>query len=113
MATGLLANGVCYESLTDATDAYFSSIPVASVINALGVTVQNAYIKYPLGWGVRQTSTSPLGVVTVDYNQYATVPVFPPCVAPSEFFYAGVEMGGWLVGTLVIGWAFTAFVKSL
>lgn len=112
MATGFLANRVCYETQPEAADAYFSGIPVATSISGT-TTLANSYFKSGTVWGFQQKATSSTGVITTNFSITAPVPVFPACAAPSEFFYAGVEMGGWLVGVLVIGWAFTALSKSL
>lgn len=98
MATGALSGGVCYESLSLATDAYFSALLPVSYIKSTGAYTTVEHVYNAGVWKHYSYTTSSTGVVTTDYLIVATPPVFPACYSPSEAFADGVN----------IGWAFAA-----
>lgn len=99
MATGALSGGVCYESLSLATDSYFSALPPSSALDAAtGITTQNSLVNTAGVWYRQQVSVSSAGVSSLVYSVPAVSPTFPACYAPSEAFADGVN----------IGWAFAA-----
>ncbi len=112
MATGSLADGVCYETALEATDAYFSGFPPFTFNSGTSTSVVS-YLKVATVWNKQQVTTTNKGVVTVNYTVPVTAPVFPACDSPTEFFNTGVSVGAAIVGVLVIGWAFHALAKAL
>ena len=108
MATGLLSVGVCHESLADAVDAYFSSMPVALSVDSVGNTVQASYVYFSPSWYLQNSVSGSSPVLTL-----AVPPQFVACGAPSEFFASGAAYGAALVGVMLLAWGFTAIAKVL
>lgn len=108
MATGFLSVGVCHESLADAVDAYFSSMPVALSINAAGNTVQASYVYSAPSWYQQYSVSGSASVLTL-----AVPPQFVACGAPSEYFVNGTIYGAGLVGIMLFAWGFSAAAKLL
>ncbi len=113
MATGFLANGTCYETVALARDAYFSGLPVASHFDAvLQLTITETYQQIAGAW-MRVTTQSNPWWSGVQASMPAIDPVYPACLAPSEFFNMGVEVGAAIVGVLVVSYGFYAAIKTL
>lgn len=114
MALGSLANGVCYENVAAATDAYFSGLPPVSAYDPVALILTTTDFHSVLGvWFQRQITVDALGVQLINFDVPAVLPAFPLCVAPSEYFNDGVIIGGAIVAVMFIGWAFVAMVKAL
>jgi len=111
MATGFLAEGVCFETLQDATDSHFSGIPVATIVTATS-TLQNSYFKAGTVWGYQQKSISPTGVITPVFSITAPVPAFPACFAPSEQYNDGLSFGFLIVSLMVTPWLLSQLKKA-
>lgn len=114
MATGLLANGVCFDASAQAIDAYFSSIPVSVFPDPLNAQVHQV-VKYELINGVWMRSvygSAPWGD-TLWASTVAVPPVFPPCDSPSDMFQTGLVVGSAMVGTLMLAWGFNMMRKAL
>lgn len=120
MATGSLSNGVCYESVDLATDAFYSSLPPSSfsvsapyLVNASwgdfvvtsGSVVTSFFVKPVAGpyaglWVSKVQSFDALGVAHLISQVPVNARAFPSCYAPSEAFNDGVSIGWAVVGSL-------------
>lgn len=113
MSTGTLSGGVCYESPSLATDAYFSAFPPSSALDAVtGVMTHNILVNIAGVWFRQQVSVSSAGVSSLVYSVPAVLPVLPSCYAPSESFADGVNIG-WAFSACMVIVVFVAFGKRL
>lgn len=108
VATGSLSAGVCYETVAEAVNAYFSAIPVALSVQPAGKIYEVSYIFLAPSWYQQFSVTGSAPVLTL-----APVPVFPACMAPSEFFQSGQAFALSLLTIVIVGWAFSAATKAL
>lgn len=113
MATGSLADGVCYESVGLATDAYFSGLPVQSVLSASGVLLTTQHVKDVAGdWNLKQVATDAVGVQSVVYQVVVSPSPFPACYSPAESFSDGMLIG-WAVVAVMVLVLFVSAAKKL
>jgi len=100
MATGFLAQGVCYASSSDAADALFSS---GSPSVVPGATTYTAWFEKAGGvWQLHRQSIA--GGVVTDLGATAQVaPTFPGC-DPTENFFDGLAVGWAVVALMAAAW---------
>lgn len=112
MATGFLANGTCFEDLNLARDAYYSSQPVVSHFDpVLNVTFADSF-QFLNGVWTRVTTASVPGW-TNNYSSFTAIdPPFPVCLAPSECFNMGVEIG-WALCSAMTVIVFVSFIRKV
>lgn len=109
MATGLLVNGICFETAILAQDAYFSS---QSVLLFSG----NFSLRYEQQNGVWHKIVERIqnnGTFSLVSDTVALVPVFPVCMAPSEQYLDGMTFGFLLVSVMLIPWILSMLKKAL
>lgn len=113
MATGSLVGGVCYDTLSLATDAYFSGLPVLSVLSANGVVLTTSHFKDVAGdWNVKQVSTDAVGVQSIVYQVVEFAPPFSSCYSPSESFADGIDIG-WIIAAMCVAVLFVKVAKKI
>ncbi len=114
MATGLLVQNTCYETLAEASNVYFSSIPVSYFPHPTNPQIKY-FVKYEFvnpNWMRSIYAESP-SLTVFQRQSIAPLPNFSPCLAPSESFNLGLQFGAAFVGTLIIAWGFLIAKKVL
>lgn len=104
MATGFLSAGVCHETLAEAVDLYFSTIPVARSTDSAGNTVQISYVYQSPNW-FKQFDQGNLWWTAAPVLTVAVPPQFPACLSPSEAFMDGQSIGISILGVCVAAWS--------
>ena len=100
---GYFAEGVCRESLQEAIDAHYQSIP-PTIIPSTGDSLMLEYIRLATPqWNMKFTKIANNGGVTQLYSTVAPTPVFGSCTLndPTTNFTTGMELG-WAVATVMI-----------
>jgi len=96
-AINSLYNGVCYASVSDANDAYYSSVPPA--VTAGNTTYFSQFTLYQGVWKL-WTNTCVSGTCTTQGYAF-TGHGFPAC-DPSESFNDGMAMGWDVAGAMIL-----------
>lgn len=101
MATGYLKNGLCYDSLSTATDAYYSAFVPSVVSGATSYTLQ--YNNVSGVWKAMQYSINATGVYTLRSTSNAPSLTFPTCDTTQQFF-DGLTIGWLIAGAMALAW---------
>lgn len=114
MSTGFLFNSSCYENAVLAQDAYFSSQPVLSRFDSVAGYYITLSYQFVNGVWMKVSTASGAGWS----NPYsapvvAVSPLFPSCLAPSEYFKNGVDFGWQLCAVLALAWGVMACSRLL
>lgn len=113
MATGALSGGVCFESVSQAADNYFSKIPPSSYFNAAdGFSYTTTYTNSAGVWSSQVTQSTPFASSVIS-STLAVVPNFVVCESPSESFNSGAQIGFAFVLVLSISYGFVTLKKAL
>lgn len=104
MAIGFLSVGVCHETLADAVDLYFSTVPVVRSSDSSGNTVQISYVFQSPDW-YKQIDSGVLPWTSPPVLTVAVPPQFPSCLSPSEAFMDGQAIGLAILGVCVAAWS--------
>lgn len=112
MATGQLVDNVCYETAAEATNAYFSSQPVANFVGTAASYQSVEFVLVGTVWNRALYTNTPTKKTLVS-KTVAVPPVFPACSSPNEMFNSGLTFGAALVGTMMLAWGFVQVKKVL
>lgn len=107
--TASLVNGVCYNDVQSAIDAYFSAQPSALLPG--NNSILNLYQNVSGVWKMTQYQIDKFGVSTLQYSTNAVVPVFADCDA-TESFFDGMAIGWGVVSAMVAALSIMFIKKS-
>lgn len=96
--TPTLVGNTCYPSLTEAADAYFSAIPVATSVTGL-TSYQFEYFKNAAVWYMQKLTIANNGNITVNFVLPALPPTFPDCDLTAPYL-DGIAIGWGVAGAM-------------
>lgn len=94
--TGFLSNGTCFETAQEASDNFYSLYVPLTWVDP--VTGTNTKYYLPLVDGFHLIWLQNGSVIS---NNLASLKSLPSCLAPSESFQDGINVG-WLVGLVIV-----------
>jgi hypothetical protein len=95
VTTGFLSGGVCYETVQNAVDAYFSGFPVVRSLNTNGDVITVSYVPVAGVWQEETDTYTATGKNPGTFTTYsaAVPPNFQSCSSPTDQFQNGVDYG--------------------
>ena len=107
---GAMFNGICYETLPLATDAYFSS--VGPFLTSGATSYLTEFSKITGTWKIARYSIASNGTVTTLTQSNAPLVSLPSC-DPLEYFVDGTMVGWGIVGALIAAWVIKNMRRGL
>lgn len=111
---GALYNGICYETLTSAQDAFFnSSAPVLYVMGSNNNKTVSMWFEKTSGeWKIHREEFAANGTVDLHQNTVTELPDFASC-DPYETFSDGITLGWHLAAVVVTAWGMTQLKRLI
>lgn len=108
--TNSLVGNVCYPTVSSATDAFFSSLPV-SIITSSASTFRLLHLKVGSQWKQNKVVYNSTGLETQIYTVDITAPTFPPC-DPTQSYFDGMQIGWGIVAAMIAVYAVILIRKA-
>jgi len=109
--TNTLVNNVCYPSVSDAADAFYSQIPVSLLVGATD-SYRLLHVKTGSVWYIHKLLISSSGSRSVLFNEAVTPPTFPQCDATAAYF-DGMQIGWGVVTAMIAVYTVIMIRKAL
>jgi hypothetical protein len=116
MATGYFAEGFCWATTQEATDAHFQSIPPTILTTTTTQSIAE-FVRQASGvWNMTHATQNATGVRTQQYSVAYPQPTFTVCQlpnSPSQSFQDGLLLGWGIVLAMALAYAYKSMGKAL